>query len=252
MKHLLMIVCTGLVFFAQAQSNTADLLQQAGILLKQFKEAEALDIYKQVAVQEATNVAALVKCTELSCNIGDRQTDEAAKKTFFSNAKMYADKALAANSNSADAQYAEALAYAKLSSVEDDNKKVVEDVKQIKLYADKALAIDPNHAKANYLAGKWHYEMLALNGFKKAALKVLYGHSIPKPDIDSAIVYMEKCKTLEPYFVQNYFDLAKAYGLKNRPAQQMDVLNKMIRLPNRTADDAGLKEQGRKMLHDLQ
>jgi hypothetical protein len=63
---------------------------------------------------------------------------------------------------------------------------------------------------------------------------------------------MEKCKTLMPYFVQNYLDLAKAYGYKNRPAQEIEILNKMVKLPTRTADDAALKEEGKKMLSSLQ
>lgn len=252
MKTLLAICFLFISFFAQAQTGTTEQLQQANTLLKQFKEPEALAIYQQIAAQQDTNVAVLVKCAELNCSIGERQTDKGARVTYFTTAKQYADKALTADSTSADALYAEALAYAKLSSTEEENKKIVEDVKQMKLYADKALAANPNHALANYMEGKWHYEMLALNWLKKAALKTFYGKGLATPDIDSAITYMEKCKTLSPYFVQNYLDLAKAYGYKNRPAQQIEVLTKMVKLPTRTADDVALKEEGRKMLSDLQ
>ncbi len=252
MKQFLLATCIVLSFFAQAQTGTTELLQQATMLLKQFKEPEALALYKQIAAQEPANIEALVKGTELSSSIGSRQTDKKAKVAFFNDAKEYANKAIAADSNSADAMYAEALAYAKLSSVEEKNKKTVEDVKQMKWYADKAIALDANHAMANYIAGKWHYEMLALNWFKKAALKTFFGKDLAAPDIDSAITYMEKCKTLQPYFVQNYLDLAKAYGYKNRPAQQIEVLNKMVKLPTRTADDVALKEEGKKMLKELQ
>ena len=252
MKKLIAAAPLLLAFFAQAQTNTTEQLQQANTLLKQFKEPEALAIYQQIAAQEPTNITALVKCTELNASIGERQTDKGVKATYFTTARQYADKALAADSNNADALYAEALAYAKLSAVEDENKKTVEDVKQMKWYADKALAANPNHAMANYIEGKWHYEMLALNWFKKAALKTFYGKDLAIPDIDSAITYLEKTRTLLPYFVQNYMDLAKAYGYKNRPAQEIEVLNKMIKLPTRTADDAALKEEGRKMLNDLQ
>jgi len=252
MKKLLIAGALLLGLFAQAQTNLTDQLQQATALLKQFKEPEALSIYQQIAAQQDTNMAVLVKCVELNCSIGSRQEDKATKATYFNTAKQYADKALVVNSNSADALYAQALTYAKLSSIEDENKKIIEDVKQMKFYADKAVAANPNNAMANYIEGKWHYEMLALNWFKKAALKAFYGKGLATPDIDSAITYMEKCRALSPYFVQNYFDLAKAYGLKNRPAQEMDILNKMVKLPTRTADDAALKEEGRKLLSDLQ
>src|SRR4051794_34911213 len=252
MKRILVAGALLVASFAQAQTSASEKIDQANTLLRQFKEPEALAIYQQVAAQQDTNMAVLVKCVELNSSIGARQTDKTAKATYFNTAKQYADKALAADSNSADALYVQALAYAKLSSIEEENKKIVEEVKQMKLYADKALTANPNHAMANYIEGKWHYEMLAINWFKKAALKAFYGKGLATPDIDSAIVHLEKCRTLSPYFVQNYLDLAKAYGLKNRPAQEIDILNKMVKLPTRTADDADLKEEGRKMLSDLQ
>ena len=252
MKKLLVVSSLLLALFTQAQTGTTDQLQQATALLKQFKEPEALAIYQQIAALQDTNMAVLVKCVELNCSIGSRQTDKDAKAGYFYVAKQYADKALVVDSNSADALYTQALIYAKLASIEEENKKVVERVKQMKLYADKAVRANPNHAMANYIEGKWHYEMLAINWFKKAALKAFYGKGLATPDIDSAITYLEKCRTLSPYFVQNYLDLAKAYGLKNRPAQEIDILNKMLKLPTRTADDAALKEEGRKMLSDLQ
>jgi hypothetical protein len=252
MKKLLGAAALLLAISVQAQTTTTDLQQQANTLLKQFKEPEALAVYQQIAALQDTNMAALVKCVELNSSIGSRQANNETKAGYFFIAKQYADKAFAIDSNSADALYAQALAYAKLSSIEEENKKIIEKVKLTKLYADKALAANPNHAMANYLEGKWHYEMLALNWFKKTALKTFYGKGLPTPDIDSAIIYMEKCRTLSPYFVQNYLDLAKAYGYKKRPAQEIDVLNKMLKLPTRTADDAALKEEGRKMLSDLQ
>jgi tetratricopeptide (TPR) repeat protein len=253
---MMKIFAANILFFLMAGSLCAqsvdEQLQKANTLYKQFKEAEALDAYKQVLTADANNMTALVKCTELSTSIGKKQTDKNSKNNYFTAAKEYADKAVSANSNNADAYYAQSLAFANLSQVETDNKKVVEDVKQIKINADKGLAISRNHALLNYMEGKWHYEMLDLNWFKKAALKTLYGNGLAKPDVDSAVFYMEKCRTLEPYFVQNYLDLAKAYKLKNRPTQEMDVLSKMVKLPNRTPDDAALKEEGRKMLQELQ
>lgn len=254
MKQLFTAIAILMMFFAQAQVNDTQQqqAQQAATLLKQLNEPEALRIYQQIVAQHPTDMQALVKCVELNCSIGERTADNTAKTTYFNKAKQYADQAMTADSTSADALYTQALAYAKLAQVESENKKTVEDVKLMKQYADRALSIQPNHAMANYIAGKWHYEMLALNWIKKAALKTFFGKGLATPDIDLAIAHLEKTKTLLPYFVQNYLDLAKAYGIKNRPAQQLEVLNKLVKLPIRTADDAAWKEEGKKMLKDLQ
>ena len=239
---------TSFGLFAQ---NADVQMQKADALYKQFKEAEALQAYKNVLAVDSANMPALVKCVELNSSIGRKQTDKGSRNIYYSASKEYADKALASNPNNADAYYVQSLAYANLSEAETENKKVVDDVKKIKLYADKGLAINSNHAMLNYMEGKWHYEMLDLNWFKKAALKTFYGGGLMKPDADSAVFYMEKCRALSPYFVQNYLDLSRAYRLKKLPTQEMDVLSKMVTLPNRMADDAALKEEGKKRLQEL-
>jgi FimV-like protein len=50
----------------------------------------------------------------------------------------------------------------------------------------------------------------------------------------------------------NCLDLAKAYVQDNKPPKAIDVLQKLVKLPLRTADDAALREEGKKMLTDLQ
>ncbi len=63
---------------------------------------------------------------------------------------------------------------------------------------------------------------------------------------------MEKCRTIEQYFAANYLELAKAYKFKRRPAQAVDVLNKLVKLPNRTANDAAIKTEGQQILSEMQ
>src|SRR3954469_23309488 len=126
MKKILVVGALFFALFSNAQTSTNDLLQQANTLLKQFKEPEALAVYQQIAALQDTNMAVLVKCVELNCSIGSRQTDKDAKAGYFYIAKQYADKAFVVDSNSADALYTQALIYAKLGSIEEENKKIVE------------------------------------------------------------------------------------------------------------------------------
>src|SRR5215217_485770 len=91
------------------------LLKEASNLEKQLKEPEALEKYKQIAMVDSTNIAVLVKCTELNCSIGARQTDKNAKANYYTDAETYAQKALTAGSNNADANYAMAIAAGKMT-----------------------------------------------------------------------------------------------------------------------------------------
>jgi hypothetical protein len=250
MKKLLSIVILFFVIAAKAQ-DVAVLLKEADNYEKQLKEPEALDKYKLALVADATNIKALVKVTELSDNIGARTINKNDKRLMYESALAFAQRAYHADSANADANYAMAIASNKMTEVETENKKNVVYFKDVKLYADKALKINTNHARANFVEGRWHYDMATLSPVKKAAAKLLYGR-LPESTIDSSIAYLEKCKELEPYFVVNYYTLAKAYKEANRPAKQMEILSKLVKLPTRTFDDIALKADAQKMLETLQ
>jgi tetratricopeptide (TPR) repeat protein len=138
----------------------------------------------------------------------------------------------------------------KMTEVETDNKKIIEYVKDIRIYADKALSINPKHARATYALGKWNFEIVQLSWVKKMAVKAFFG-GMEDAKIEDAIMYMEKARVLDQYYVINYLDLAKAYKYDNKPAKAIEVLQKMLKLPNRTADDANYKEEGKKLLEEL-
>lgn len=227
------------------------LLKEGQNLERTQKEEQALEKYKQVLLVDRNNLQALVRCAELSCAVGARQADKKAKINYFNQAKGYAEAAMLVDPNSADAYYVRSVVAGKFTDVETENKKIIENVKDVKEYADKALSINANHARANYVVGKWNFEMVNLNWAKRAAVKLFYG-GLPPANIDTAYFYMEKARQLDPYFVLNYLDLAKAYKYDNKPAKAIEVLNKLVKLPTRTADDVSLKEEGRQILSEMQ
>lgn len=250
MKKLLCTVLIGCSYLAYSQDNNI-LFKEADNLERSFKEPEALDKCKQILTNDASNIKALVKAAELSCSIGGRTENKNEKRLNYESGLAFAQRALNAGANSADANYAMAMASGKMTEVETENKKVVTYVKDTKTFVEKALTINPNHGKANFVLGRWHYEMINLSGIKKAAVKLLYG-GLPEASIDNAIMYMEKCKHLEPYYMINYYYLNKAYKQNDKPAKQIEVLSKIVKLPNRTFDDATMKEDAQKQLQQLQ
>lgn len=242
------------LFFLGINANAQDvnvLLKEALNLEYKFKDAEALEKYKQVLTLDAKNEKALIKAADLSSAIGARQTDKATKTTYYTQALNYATQAVAANNKSADAYVALATANGKMTEVESENRKVVAFVKEVKINADNALSINPNHAMANFIEGKWHYEMVSLNWAKKLAVKALYG-GLPTASLEKAAEYLEKSRSIDPYFVLTSLTLAKVYKEKSSPTEMIDVLNKLVKLPRRTIDDAAYIEEGKKMLQDTQ
>lgn len=231
--------------------NTSTLIQQAEQLERQLKEADASNLYQAVLLQDPRNVQALCKLAELQSILGEKATDKKTKQLYFETSYSFAKRAWLADSNRVESNYVMAMASGKMTDFESDNKKVVGYVRDIKDYAERAIKINPNYGKAQYVLGKWHYEMYILSGFKKAAVKLIYG-GLPSGDPDIAIACMEKCRTLEPYFVSNYLDLGRAYKEVRKPTQAIDVLTKLQKLPNRNSADPLLKATGATLLATLQ
>jgi tetratricopeptide (TPR) repeat protein len=231
--------------------NTSTLIQQAEQLERQLKEADASNLYQAVLLQDPRNVQALYKLAELQSILGEKATDKKTKQLYFETSYSFAKRAWLADSNRVESNYVMAMASGKMTDFESDNKKVVGYVRDIKDYAERAIKINPNYGKAQYVLGKWHYEMYILSGFKKAAVKLMYG-GLPSGDPDIAIACMEKCRTLEPYFVSNYLDLGRAYKEVRKPTQAIDVLTKLQKLPNRNSADPLLKATGATLLATLQ
>lgn len=239
-------------FYGFALSQPIDtLLYQAQTLEYKLKETEALEKYKAVLVADAVNMKALTKAAELSILVGARLPNIKDKKLYFQSAFSFAERALNVDANNAEANYVMALVKSKLADIEKENKVFAENIRATKLFADKALAINSQHAKANFIAGNWHLEMSNLSAIKKTAVKVLFG-GLPQYSLDSAIYYFEKCKNYDQYYMLNYLALAKAYMQDNSPTKAIAILQKLIKLPLRTADDVTIKEEGKKLLAELE
>lgn len=249
MKYIFLLFFSAIHYCSLSQS-ASELLNQAVEIEKKLDEPLALEAYKNVLAVDSKNLKALVKCAEYCSSIGARQKSVAGKIPWYSNAQFYANLALTNYPNAAESNYAMALCAGKLTETEDENKKIVEYVRQIKIYGDKALAANPNDAKTNYVMGKWHFQMITLSWVKKTAVKAFYG-GLPEAELDSAIKYMEKCRSLDKYFALNYLDLAKAYNQNREPAKAIAMLNLLVKLPTRCFDDTMIKEEGKKLLEKL-
>jgi hypothetical protein len=231
--------------------NTSTLLQQAEQLERQLKEADASNLYQAVLLQDPRNLQALCRLAELQSILGEKATDKKTKQLYFETSYSFAKRAWLADSNRVESNYVMAMASGKMTDFESDNKKVVGYVRDIKDYAERAIKINPNYGKAQYVLGKWHYEMYILSGFKKAAVKLMYG-GLPSGNMEIAIAIMEKCRILDPYFVSNYLDLGRAYKENLKPTEAIEVLTKLQKLPNRNSADPQLKAAGASLLATLQ
>ncbi|MBI2730864.1 MAG: hypothetical protein HYX40_08960 [Sphingobacteriales bacterium] len=250
MKTITLLLSFLFITVVSFSQTVNDLFVKAEQYEKQLKEEEAYSIYKDIIKVEPRNIKALTMCSELASRIGKRQPDKTKSMDFYNAAKIYAQRALTVDSTNANANCAMAIAMGRMALISSGKEKVA-NVKEIKRYADVALKYDPKSFKAWHILGKWNYEVSNLNGLEKAAIKILYG-GMPAASMNDAIKYYEKAKSLEPTFVLNLFELAKAYRKNGQDDKAIENITKLLKLPNRTAEDAWYKTEAKKMLEELQ
>jgi tetratricopeptide (TPR) repeat protein len=243
---LIVLICLGGLLSAQ---DVGYLLREAEQLEKDRKDNDALKKYQEALQLAPGDARALYKCSELSSIIGNRQTDRKAKQEYFNAAQTYAQTALSNNLNDADANFAMAMAMGRMALI-NSGKEKVQRVRDIKKYADQAVTIDPKNYRALHLLGKWNVEVFSLNLAEKAALKVVYG-GLPSASIPTAIEYFEQARKINPNFILNYLELAKAYKTNGQSDKAIDILNRMLKLPPRNADDPAYKAEGKALLESL-
>ena len=253
MKYrILMFVMAAVIHMGSALAqDPASLIAEGQQLERKYKEDEAIAKFKQVLIIQPTNIQALLKCAELSCSIGGRKAEPAEKMALFEEAGKYAAEALKLDDKNAAANYTMSVVYGKMLEVEEKREKLVDAIKNVQLYAKRAVEADPAFGKAWHVLGRWQFEVLNMSGIKKAAIKVVFG-ALEKSDLDSAITYMERCRTLEPYYCLNFLDLGRAYQTNKQYEKAIAVLQQLSKLPAKKQDDVAIKAEGALLLQKLQ
>jgi len=243
-----LVICLIILPFENDAQDINSLLKDAQQLESSFKEPEALQKYLEVLQSQPNNITALVKASELYSVLGKHQATKDKQKEYYYNARGYAQKALQVNPNSSDANFTMALAMGRIGLISSGNDKI-KAIKDVKTYAEKSIQLDPNNYKGYHVLAKWHYEVSDLNSVEKWLVKVAY-EALPKASLDEAIRDYEKSRQLNPSFLLNYLELAKAYHRKDNDKKAVELLETMLKMPNKMGEDANIKAKGKKLLEE--
>jgi tetratricopeptide (TPR) repeat protein len=250
MRALLLIFCIALLFSNASAQSIGLLIKSADKLESVPDEEAAFSKFKEVLKIQPANIYALNKCSELCSRIGQRQTDKKLRDDYYKAAERYAGISLRLDSNNAEANCVMAVALGK-SSLSKSGKEKIINAKEIKKYVDRSLQNNPQNFVAWHVLGRWNYELGNLNIIERTAARIFYGN-IPEGSMDNAIAAFEKSSSISEGFILNYLELAKAYKKNGQNKKAIACINKMLVLPNKTEDDASIKEQGKKLLKEWQ
>ena len=102
-----------------------------------------------------------------------------------------------------------------------------------------------------HILGRLNYEISNVSGIEKAAAKIFYD-ALPKGSLANAIMYLDKARTLQPNFILNNYELARAYQKNGEKNKAINILNKIPAMPIGTEDDQALKIKSKDLLKELQ
>ncbi len=247
MLSLLLFFALPSILFSQ---DVNQLIKEAQQQESSFHENEAFLKYAYILKLQPTNLTALCKCSELSSRIGARQSGKDKMNEYFIAAKNYAAAALRNDPNSSEANFVMALALGRLSLIA-GTKERIELARDIKKYAEISIRLDPFNFKPYHVLGKWNYEVSNLNVAERALAKLIYG-GLPSASLKQSIFYFEKSRTLNPSFILNYLELARAYHRNNENNKALDLLRTVQSLPNMITDDARVKKTAGMLLKEWQ
>ena len=248
-KYLLAIGC--FFFTVSVMSQDVNLiLREAQKEEAAFRQQEALAKYMEVLRYQPQHLIALCKTSELYSILGKRQQSKDKQKQYYQLAKKYAEQALRVNPNHAESNFVMAIAMGRIALISSGEERI-QAVREIRNYAEKCVRIDPNNYKGYHVLARWYLEISNLNSVERMLVKVAYG-ALPKATLDDAIKYYEKSRSLNPTFVVNYLELAKAYNRKGEEKKAIAMLHTMEKLPNSAADDPKIKKEGRELLKEIE
>jgi tetratricopeptide (TPR) repeat protein len=248
MKLLFVSLLSVFTTFTAAAQDVAAVIKEAERLEAVPDELAALKKYKEALKLQPLNMKSLCKCSQLCSRIGQRQKDTKIRDDYYTAAKIYAETALKVDAGNSDANTSMAIAMGRATMTKSGKEKVAA-AKDLKKYVDAALKTNPSNFLAWHVLGRWHYEISNLNTIERAAVKVLYG-GFPASSLKDGITAFEKAKALDPGFILNYLELAKAYHRNDDDAKAKTLLTAMMQLPSQTEDDPSIKEAGKKLLKD--
>jgi tetratricopeptide (TPR) repeat protein len=175
----------------------------------------ALQHYETAIKIDPKSYEALWKATREAVDVGEFNASPEERDRLYSEAELYARRAVEANPGDAEGHFhlARALGRKALSLGKRDQVKYAGDVRTQAL---EALRLNPKHAGAMHVMGMWNYNIMKLSGMTRFMAKTFLGGKVfDSANWDDAVRYMEQSVAEEPNRLVHHLDLARVYAARN-------------------------------------
>lgn len=203
----------------------------------------ALQHYEEAIKEDPKNYEALWKASRSAVDLGSYERNEHTRGQYFTNAELYARRAVEANAADPEGHFnlARALGKNALSQGPSARIKYATDVRA---HALECLKINPKHAGCLHVMGMWNAEVMRLSGFTRMLAKNLLGGRVfDSANWGDAKRYMEESVASEPDRIVHHVDLAGVYRDTGDTAKARSEWQVAMKLPNRDYNDRHYKAE---------
>lgn len=215
--------------------------------LRRYQAALALDSMSYEANWKAARaIADVAKQIQ-----GNSDSLKHRRDSLYAAGRVYAERAIRADSTKPDGHYALAMVLGRLSRTK-GSKERVRYAKIIFDEATRAVQIDSNYDLAHHVLGAWHAEVKRLSGLQRFFAKALFGGGfMDKANWDDAVRHLERAVAIAPDHIYHRLELAEVYtdlGQYSKARAQCQVIATL-----REVDvmDAQYKKDAADLLDDI-
>ena len=175
----------------------------------------ALQHYEAAMKADPKNYEALWKGARDAVDVAEYNSSPEERDRLYSQAELYARRAVEANPNDAEGHFhlARALGKKALTLGVRDRIRYAGDVRT---HALDALKLNPKHPGALHVMGMWNYNVMRLSGISRFMAKnFLGGRVFDSANWDDAQRYMEESVAADPGRLFHHLDLARVYAARD-------------------------------------
>lgn len=177
----------------------------------------ALAQYKLAIATDSTNVDALAKASIATVALGEypvvraggsRSDTASVRATLYQEAEEYGRRAVAADSTSAEAQFALAQALGRAALTVGSNVGRVPYSREVYRRATRCLALNPESARCAHVLGLWNAEVMRVpESERDMAISFLGARELSQASWENAKRYLEQAVKAEPMVTLHHCDL---------------------------------------------
>jgi tetratricopeptide (TPR) repeat protein len=244
------LICGSLAAQSVAQHVAAG--DSAGLMhpdvqLRHYQAALAIDSLSYEANWKAARaIADVAKQIQ-----GNDDSLKHRRDSLYAVGRVYAERAVRADSTQADGHYAVAMVLGRLSRTK-GSKERVKYAKIIYDEATRAVQINPNHNFAHHVLGAWNAEVERLSGFQRFFAKALFGGGfMSKANWDDAVAHLERAVAIRPDWIYHRLELAQIYTDVGAYAKAREQLMAIPALPTQDVLDPQYRREAADLLEKI-